>query len=87
MAKRTEKSKESVAQLLLECIAAGAYYWLRAEGPDENMVSALNRMKYRDVIQRFQTLNIPQPTPEEMYAYAADKWPAHKLHSAPKAVA
>lgn len=84
MAKRTEKSQENVATMLLECIAAGAYSWFRAEGPDENMVSAMNRMRYRQMVQRFETLNIPLPTAEEMYAYAADKWPKHKLHAAPK---
>lgn len=85
MAKRTVEVKETVETLLLDCIAAGAYYWFRAEGPYENMVSALNRMKYRELAQRFETLNLPLPTPEEMYAYASDKWPKHKLHAAPKA--
>lgn len=79
--KQTSKSQENVATLLWECIAAGAYYWYRAETPDENMVSSLNRMKYREMSQRFKMLNIPLPTPEEMYGYAADKWPAHKLHA------
>lgn len=85
MAKRKDQSKESAETLRLECLAAGAWYWFRAEGQDENMVSALNRMKYRNLVERFRTLNIPLPTPEDMYAYAAEKWPKHKLHPAPKA--
>jgi len=75
--------EENVATMLLESIAAGAYYWLRAEGPDENMVSALNRMRYRQMVERLKSLDIPLPTAEEMYAYAADRWPKHKLHAAP----
>lgn len=82
---RKEQGKESLQVMLLDCIAAGSWYWFRAEGDDENMVSALNRMKYRGMVERFRTLNIPLPTPEEIYAYAADKWPKHKLHAAPKA--
>ena len=82
---RVLTSQESAAMMRLEMIAAGAYYWLRAEGQDENMVSALNRMKYRQMVERFDALNIPKPTPEEMYACAAEKWPSHKLHAAPKA--
>ena len=77
---RTEKIQENVATMLLECIAAGAYYWFRAEGPDENIVNAMNRMRYRQMVERFEAMNILRPTAEEMYAYAADKWPKHKLH-------
>lgn len=82
---KRQKSQESITSLLLECIAAGAWYWFRAEGQDENLVSTLNRLKYRELAQRFDALNIPRPTAGEMYAYAVDKWPKHKLHPAPKA--
>jgi hypothetical protein len=85
MARRREYShQESLHSMLLDCIAAGAYYWFRAEGWDENTVSAFNRMKYREIVGRFQALSLPLPTSEQMYAYAAEKWPAHKLHPAPK---
>jgi hypothetical protein len=84
--KRTKTTnKESLQVILMDCIAAGVWYWFRAEGDDENMASALNRMKYRGMIQRLEALNIPCPTPDEIYAYAAEKWPMHKLHPAPKA--
>jgi hypothetical protein len=86
MAKTKAHNKENIHVMLSDCIAAGAWYWFRAEGQDENLVSALNRMKYREMVNRFQSLNIPLPTPEEMYAHAVEKWPAHKLHPAPQAV-
>jgi len=83
MGRRTKESKESLQCLLLDCIEAGAWYWFRAEGIDENLTSALNRMKYRKITDRLKSLNIPLPTPEEMYVYATDKWPTHKLHPGP----
>lgn len=77
--------KETLSSLLQDCIRTGAYYWFRAEGPDENLQSALNRMQYRQMVERLNSLGIPRPTPDEIYAHAHDKWPEHKLHPAPKA--
>ena len=81
MAQKATKKEESVAIMRLEMVEAGAYFWLRAEDGDENLVSALNRLKYGRIAARFDALNIPKPLPEEMYAYAREKWPAHKLHA------
>ena len=80
MPKAKTPQHESVHTMRLDAIAAGAYYWFRAEGPDEELVSTLNRMRYRNLIHRFEVLNIPQPTSADILAYAKDKWPAHKLH-------
>lgn len=82
--RRTETRQETMTQMFADYIAAGAWNWLRAEGDDENLVSALNRMRYRTIVQRFESLNIQPPTPADLYAAAAEKWPAHKLHPAPK---
>ena len=83
MAQKSSKHEESVAVMRLEMIEAGAYFWLRAEDADENLVSALNRHKYSRIAARFDALNIPKPSAQEMYEYAEQKWPAHKLHPAP----
>ena len=78
------KWTETVASLRLEYIQAAAWYWFRAEDREETMESMLNRMKAQNLHQRFANLNIPLPSPDEIYAYAADKWPAHKLHRSMK---
>ncbi len=66
--KAKKQTKESAVDLIQQCASAGADYWLRAEGQDENLVSALNRAKYRQLKERLEILNVPRPTPEEMYA-------------------
>lgn len=77
-----EQTKEpSAAELLRETIQNGAWYWFIAETPDENMVSALHRLQYRELVRKLETFRIPLPTPGEMIAYAKDKWPAHRLHA------
>lgn len=76
---------ESSTEMHSACVTAGSYYWYRAEGPHENMISALNRAKYRQMVERFDAMGIPRPSAEEMYAAAASKWPKHKLHTAPGA--
>jgi hypothetical protein len=32
-----------------------------------------------------EALRIAVPSPEEVYAYAAERWPNHRLHAAPEA--
>lgn len=78
--KRTAPAAESAASLRWDYILAAAYWWFRAEGPDETLVSALNRVKATSLQQRLLLLNIPLPTPEEIHAHAAQRWPAHKIH-------
>ena len=81
--RKWKEPKEPAESLRMDYIMSAAFYWLRAEGPDENMVSALNRMKARGTKERLEMLNIALPTAKEIYSYAAERWPKHKLHSAP----
>jgi len=80
MSKRTTQHTETEAGLRLEYIMAAAWYYLKAEGRDENQASVLNRMHAQNLYQRFRALRLDVPQPAEIYAYAAEKWPAHKLH-------
>jgi hypothetical protein len=73
-------ARESAAALRMDYLMAASWYWLRAEGPDENLVSSLNRMKAQDLAQRFAGLSLALPTPEETYSYAQERWPQYKLH-------
>lgn len=79
--KRTTTNTETRESLRLEYIMAAAWYYLRAEGPEENLTSVLCRMQAQNLHQRFQALRLELPTPAEIHAYAADRWPAHKLHA------
>jgi hypothetical protein len=81
MKRQTTKSTESAASIRSDYIQGAKYYYLRAEGWDENLVSALNRMNAEKLRQRMKTLNIAVPTAEELHAAAAESWPEHKLHN------
>lgn len=80
MSKQQPTNTENEASLRLEYMIAAAWFWVRAEERDETLVSALNRTKARNLQRRFEVLHMTLPTPEEVYEYAQDRWPAHKLH-------
>lgn len=75
-----QPKKESAAGMRLDYMMAAAWYYYRAEGADEQLASALNRMQAQKLHQRFLGLGMELPTPEEIQGYAQSKWPAHKLH-------
>lgn len=77
--KDTDKN-ETPAALRLKCALDGAWFWFRAEGQDEDLLSATHRLRYHTIKARLDMLGIEPPTAKEMYAIAADKWPAHKLY-------
>ena len=75
MAKRIDG--ENTEALRLEYLMAASYFWFRAEGNDEQLVSALYRSK---AAKLKLALNNYCPTDEQVRAYAVDRFPAHKLH-------
>ena len=74
----------SVDQLVQQAIECGAYFWLKAEGCEEQMASVIKRMQYKAAVDALGGIGIGEPTAAEMYAEAKRNWPAYKLHPAPE---
>ena len=68
----------STAIVRQEYLAAASYYWFKAVGNDEQLVSSLNRIQAQRLALE---LGAYVPTPEEVRAYAIERFPAHKIHS------
>jgi hypothetical protein len=69
---------ENTASVRLDYLMAASYYWFKAVGNDEQLVSALYRAKAEKL--KLQ-LGAHLPTPEEVRAFAVERWPAHRLHN------
>lgn len=74
---KREIGSESTEGLRLEYLMAAAYYWYKAEGNDEQLVCALQRVRAQNLSRKLQN---HLPTPEEVRAYAVGRFPAHRLH-------
>lgn len=72
---------ETPESLRLDYLTAAAYDYYRAEGADENLASALNRIRARRLQERLLNLGMALPKAEEVQAYAAAQWPRHKVHA------
>ncbi len=71
------QSTETTAALRLEYLISASYYFFKAEGDDEQLHSALNRMKAQKLAL---SLGSHVPKFEEVRAFAVERFPAHKRH-------
>jgi len=74
MKQSTPRTLENVR---LEYLTAASYYWYRAVGNDEQLVSALYRTQAEKLARE---LGVHTPTPEEVRAYAVQRFAKHQLH-------
>lgn len=72
--------------LQFEYIRHAAWFYYRAVGDDENLVSALER----NLASQWETLlhqrSIRVPDAQEIYGYAQEKWREDQLHPAPSEI-
>jgi hypothetical protein len=78
--KRTVSTRPNAATMQWEYIRCAAYYFFRAVGDTEQVVSALYRDKAAALRQLLDQYSVRVPDAEEIYGYAKDKWQAHQLH-------
>jgi hypothetical protein len=78
---KQQTNTETPEFLTFEYLQEARWYYLRAENPNENLVSALHRMKAGNLKTRMEMLGILVPTSTEIYNVAKEYWPAHKLHA------
>ena len=83
--KTTKRMKTTAEDIRLEYVMTAAWYWFRAVEPGEHMTSAISRLRADQLRMKLLAYGIPEPSAEEIYRYAAEKWPAHQLHPAPAA--
>ena len=74
-------SAVNTAALRLDYLIAASWFWVKATG-SEQLVSALNRLRAQEIARELGPHNTPSP--EEVCAYARDRWPEHKLHAEAK---
>jgi hypothetical protein len=79
--RRQHGATETRASLRFDYLQEAQWYFLRAEGNDENLVSVMHRIRASNLQERMDMLGVPVPTPEETYAAALEKWPEHRLHT------
>jgi predicted class III extradiol MEMO1 family dioxygenase len=78
-------TKQMLAKARKAAVAAGAWYWFKAETAEENLNSALMRMAYQSAVDVLKAEGVVAPAAAELYVAAASKWPVARLHPAPKA--
>jgi len=72
--------------LYMNAVEAGSYYYYRAEGEVENLISVTGRMTYQSLVSQLKKQGLRVPTAQELYLAATTRWPAAKLHPAPEEV-
>jgi hypothetical protein len=77
---KTTIKPQTIHGLRLDYFMAASYYWFRAEGDNENLVSALNRQLAEKLKPRFSGKDLP--TEQEVRQFALNRWPSHKIHGA-----
>jgi len=64
-----------------EYIEHGAWYYLRAQGDEEQFESTIHRMLASEARQRLERLSIEVPPAAELYRRAQEMWPQDRLHA------
>ena len=58
---------------------AASWFWVSAVGPDEQLVSAANRIRAHQLARQLGPHLTPAP--DEVQAYARERFAAHQLHA------
>jgi hypothetical protein len=82
---RKPRTALPAASLQFEYIRHAAFFYFRAVGPEENLVSAGERQLAGAARRMLEEYGIAVPSPGEVYGYAQDKWKPHQLHTGPGA--
>ena len=85
--RRRAELENPAGDMRLQYIMAAAWFYLKASSADENLVSALNRTQASQLLTDLMRHGLPIPTAQDIYAYAAERWPSFRLHPAPEATA
>ena len=63
-----------------EYLKDAAYWFYRAAGPEDNLMSAKHRLIARALQADATAKGIPLPSPKEIHAYAITIFPPEKVH-------
>jgi hypothetical protein len=78
--KRPQAHYATNIELRMEYLMDACYSFLRAEGPGENLISALRRARADTVRRRLEDRGAELPSPEEVRARAVDRFGEERLH-------
>lgn len=79
MPKRTTHFESNV-DLRIEYLMYAPYFFYRATGTEDNMLSALMRSKASDIETKLKARSVDIPSPDEVLAKARDMFHADQIH-------